>query len=293
MASLFDSLKQHALLLGLALTALSVALPAVWRYQDGRREISIDVIEQLPLSRQAALASRGLNVKFGDKVVVDPYVSRITIKNSGNSAITREDFDGPITLTLSDGAVVLTAEVDDKRPADLRVAMAPTEKSVEIAPLLLNPDDEFTIGILSSGSKPNIAGAHHVRNAARPETRLNEAISGQRVELKMKSVGLMFWGALISCFIGGMAARFITYCFQNNNTLWVLASLVAVGQFIVLLSLREPFRLALGRLLPGETSDSLVLLAHVGSYLLLTTLGAAHARKMIANFEKFGIRYSS
>lgn len=63
--------------------------------------------------------------------------------------------------------------VHSANPKSLEARVTPTEQSVVVAPLLLNPEDKVTISILTSGGPPSFSP--HARIAGVAEIRLDDS----------------------------------------------------------------------------------------------------------------------
>ena len=91
-----------------------------------------------------------IKILYDEKQVANVHLISIKFINNGNEPISVDDFDKPISIKYDSAVNILTYEVLEKTPADLDATIKEREEFLEIKPLLLNPNDDFTINILAS-----------------------------------------------------------------------------------------------------------------------------------------------
>jgi hypothetical protein len=103
---------------------------------------------------------------FDNEIIVDPGLVFVTIKNSGNVPIRKEDFQDPLVVRVT-GSPILSAEVKRTSPLDLAqsLQLSLSEQSQEVAyltilPLLLNGGDSMTIKLIVSNCAEGNAELH-------------------------------------------------------------------------------------------------------------------------------------
>lgn len=87
-----------------------------------------------------------LTVFHNKKPIKSLYVADIKIKNEGNRPIEKSDFDQPLKFSFN-GEVIKPIKVINAIPKGLPVNAVGSTNTIEINPLLLNPDDNFLIQV--------------------------------------------------------------------------------------------------------------------------------------------------
>lgn len=78
-------------------------------------------------------------------------VSTIEVRNSGTRTIERGDFELPIVLRFQNPLDVLAVTLNEKSPNDLKPLISSDGSGISIAPLLLNPGDQFRMTVQLRG----------------------------------------------------------------------------------------------------------------------------------------------
>lgn len=132
-----------------ALTIVLAILPpiVIWfALQKESSDLSITVTSKTSVVSLDSKFSDGIEVFHNKKSIKALYVSDIRFKNEGNRAIEKADFDQPLKVTFN-GEVIAPIKVINTEPAGLPVHAIASTNTVEISPLLLNPDDTFSIQV--------------------------------------------------------------------------------------------------------------------------------------------------
>jgi len=77
-------------------------------------------------------------------------LSEIRIINNGNQPISASDFEHPLTIVFTDATRILTSEIYESSPAEIKGDLISDGHSLLIKPLLLNPKDSISIKALVS-----------------------------------------------------------------------------------------------------------------------------------------------
>jgi hypothetical protein len=88
-----------------------------------------------------------LNAMFNRKTLESPFFFAFRFTNTGNVPLKQDDFVAPICLVFHKTNVIL-AEVFKQNPNDIDVQPHISKDTVEIIPVLLNPQDSFCIKVL-------------------------------------------------------------------------------------------------------------------------------------------------
>lgn len=91
-----------------------------------------------------------LSFYYEDKPIKAPYYTLIRIKNYGNSPIKSNDFESPIEIEFPGNVKIYECSILDSEPRNLKTKATYNSNKASIAPMLFNPGDFVTIGILTS-----------------------------------------------------------------------------------------------------------------------------------------------
>ena len=115
----------------------------------------------------------------------------IRVQNIGNSPILRKDFEEPLSIRCGKDAHVLSADVGNSTPTDLRPRISFAGNTLTIEGQLLNPGDGFTSRILVENSGGKFSASARIAGVRQLETR-------RRTSLLQPIVSL----ACVAIFIG-------------------------------------------------------------------------------------------
>jgi hypothetical protein len=100
-------------------------------------------------------------VQLDGRSVRDLHLLVFGLKNSGTVAVRSEDFERPVRIAFTSGEIV-SASVSSVRPNDLGAELTVTMSAVELAPLLLNANDQVLIQVLLSAPAPDYSASVRV-----------------------------------------------------------------------------------------------------------------------------------
>lgn len=141
--------------LTLLVTVLSVLVPVwIWRADLSSRSLQVRLVSQVALEPDISGSIEGLQISISGVPLKAPYLSVIELSNNGDKPIPSADFEAPLEILVTDGALVWRAEVTETRPKDIEVDLSLDPVVIEIKPLLINPNDAITLSVLTSGRKP-------------------------------------------------------------------------------------------------------------------------------------------
>jgi hypothetical protein len=154
-----------------SLTGIAALLVSILFFLLGRRRraLSWRITALTPLVTAPEGVMEGLSVSYDGKPVRDGSLMLVRVKNTGNQPIEKGAYDVPLELALEPdkeafAPVLLTAKVVDPKPASLPATLILTDNKVRVEPLLLNPEDSFTIQIIAEhgdNAKPRLEGHIH------------------------------------------------------------------------------------------------------------------------------------
>jgi hypothetical protein len=151
-------------LIGIISIITSIAIVIIRRQ---KREITYRIISKLPLAAKVENADEQLSIYFRSRRVSDVYLYIISFKNSGNQSIKSDDYERPIAVRVTTPGRLLIGEIINTKPGSLlpeiisfdsiefkRKIIANNPKGasnqLSIKPILLNPNDEYTLKIIIS-----------------------------------------------------------------------------------------------------------------------------------------------
>jgi hypothetical protein len=101
------------------------------------------------LSREEEIKGK-LQILFEGTPIENVHLIEIKILNSGNVPITSTDYERAVNFRFGDKAHILTAEVTDTTPKELRATANIQTGNVVLTPILLNNGDSITFRMLVS-----------------------------------------------------------------------------------------------------------------------------------------------
>lgn len=126
-----------------------------WIYwlQRQSRELTFGIVSsRRPLAIADELSSR-VTVQLDGKLVQNLHLLVFGLKNSGQRAIAPSDFQSQLAISFPEGQVV-SAEIASQLPSNLGGLLSISESQIQLAPLLLNPNDQILIQVLLSATNP-------------------------------------------------------------------------------------------------------------------------------------------
>jgi hypothetical protein len=92
----------------------------------------------------------GLVIKIKDTPIEKANIYLLKIKNDGTLPITKSDYERDMLIKFAVDENIFNINIKNKYPENLSVIYETNKNTISIKPLLLNPDDEFDVEILSS-----------------------------------------------------------------------------------------------------------------------------------------------
>jgi hypothetical protein len=142
----------------LAIVLAIVPPLAIWVFLErDRRSVEVALVQHDPVVAIDERYARGLELRFNKRSIQSLTAIAVRVTNTGNRPIQRSDYEDPMTLAYL-GALIGEPQTSARRPAELRpvvsrVTNEPARARVE--PLLLNPDDSFTVTALVADAHPS------------------------------------------------------------------------------------------------------------------------------------------
>jgi hypothetical protein len=172
-----DSFGQFVINVAVAIVVgLITAFVAIWvfRKQRSKKEISYQVISNAPIASVSKGLENRVTIHVDGKPVGSARQVVLKIRNSGNVAVSRDDYDMPINFAFEE-SLVIEGDILSTEPEDLintidkktfiNVFVVDPNKgfvpdSAVIDKILLNPKESITLTFLLSGAydKLNVRG---------------------------------------------------------------------------------------------------------------------------------------
>lgn len=155
--------------LGMILALLGVVIPVVIAIMEwSTYDLTIEWVSTDNLVSDTGQDSE-LQVFVGKKLVEDPKLLKIQIKNTGSEAIKKAHFDIPLQLEFDSGVSLLKASISSTIPHSIPAKVALDEHTLELQPLLLNAKDTLNISIITSGDVEHLAVLGRIENIQKLE----------------------------------------------------------------------------------------------------------------------------
>jgi len=210
--SILDSTTQFAIMAGLTIVTI---ITSVFFYiqQRQRKTLSCEHISITPLLSIEDEIKSDLVIEYKGKRVQQVHLAMYRISNSGNIPIKTEDYEGrPLKLAFSDKTQILSSEIIEQDPPNLKISVRVHGNSIFLDPVLLNGGDNFVIKSLITNYErsPELDGRIvGVRKIIMKHTNLDRrytiiAFSGLLIQVLFLVLNLInYWDIfLIGSFIG-------------------------------------------------------------------------------------------
>jgi hypothetical protein len=218
---------------------IATILTTIWisRKQRSKKEISYQVISDAPIASVSKELENRVTVHVDGKPVGSARQVVLEIYNSGNVAVSRDDYDMPINFTFKESLVIggdiLSTEPEnlintiDKKTFINVFVFDPNKgfvpDSAVIDKILLNPKESITLTFLLSGaySKLDVGG---------------RIINGEIVKYHSNSYSITMWDYLLLLLMIFMfTIIMLIRTFPNtilNNSLLLLFSIVLAASLV-------------------------------------------------------------
>jgi ABC-type glycerol-3-phosphate transport system permease component len=170
---------------GIALAVLGLIIPLwIWRAELNSRALTANLVSSVALQIASTAPMPDIQITIGGKNVESPYLSMLTLTNTGAKPIMAGEYESPIEIGIGGGAKLERASVLSSEPNGLVPELVSETNVVKIKPLLLNSDDTLQLAIITSGPAPTFL----------PRARI-AGIS--KITLEDKRVKKNYWVSLI------------------------------------------------------------------------------------------------
>ena len=225
-----------------AVTAI-VVMVCLHLVQRRRKAFAYSVPSVTHLTSVSREVKDKVQIQFEGQSVGNVSLVLVRVGNAGNVPICEDDFVAPVTVDLGEGARVLTAEISDSTPRDLRPSVTTEGGKVTLGPLLLNQGDAMTLKVLAAGASDTVMVDGRIVGVSKVERR-----SGQ---IGAPVGALMYAGCFVLVTLSCIAAvSMLRFALSPGTTMANVVALSAMLAFLVVLASIAGLNL-LSRLLAG------------------------------------------
>jgi hypothetical protein len=152
----------------LAATVAGVIVPVyLWQLDLSSKALTVRLVSSISVINDPGDPGLGLQLTIEGANVEAPYLSTFEVINSGSRAILSSDFESSMEIDAGKDISVVRAKVASTIPGDIQATVSALGQQVKIQPLLLNPGDALTIGVITAGGAPFFVPRARVAGIAR------------------------------------------------------------------------------------------------------------------------------
>ncbi len=210
-----DSIWQFIqVLTGIAIFIIGTALTVyIFRRSRMFKELTYSIISTTPLLRIGEEIRGKVTVLLDERPVQSISLILVRIRNSGRQPIISTDYERPISLGFGEIAQILSVDISQKSPKNLRIPFHIEGERIEFEKVLINPRDSFIVKVLIGEFSPpvtadwRIAGVEEVKEVD-PETQNTlRSTLFQAIGAVMGTLGILF--AVVQIYIPGLLATLL------------------------------------------------------------------------------------
>ena len=143
---------------GALLAAIAIGIAILLYYRQRRRKrLGYQILANTPVLTVDEQIRGKIKVSYEDIAVQSLQLLLLKIMNTGNVSIATADFERPLSISFGSEAKILSSELIASSPSDLSPSISSTAQGIAVAPLLLNPNDYFTIKALVSERQGDVS----------------------------------------------------------------------------------------------------------------------------------------
>lgn len=202
---------------GVLVTVIAIVITLIlFRKQQKKKALEYRVLTSAPIFRNP-VGSDKFELLFEKKPIESVQLIIVRIVNTGNVEINPNDYHDHIAVEFSPGSSILSAEITQTSPAELTSAARISANRVVFPPVLLNPEDWFTVQCLIASFKEGIKVSGRISGVKQ----IREHIRHPQSSIVMR---LAIAGFLVFVVVGGYLAVRITsnWPFWTAVICWVV-----------------------------------------------------------------------
>ncbi|WOE82001.1 hypothetical protein RZO07_12535 [Pseudomonas protegens] len=154
--------KLSLTVLSLLLASLGVIAPIAWDWWSKRTQLTFETKSSAAVV-STALPMDKLELTYDGKKISELTRVVMTLKNTGRTAILKDDIVAPLTLSTS-GGELMEAQVISRYPDNLDISAAIVRNQVVLQVSLLNPGEFADIDLLISEKNPVLTPSGRIKN---------------------------------------------------------------------------------------------------------------------------------
>lgn len=141
-----------AIWIGLVTLIAGVSVPLwIWWRQTELRQLAFGLAASTRLVDVDKTLSGRVTVQLDGRTVENVHSLIFVLRNSGNRPVSANNVHRPLAVTFDSGEV-LSCEVSFTQPEQVSASVASCDRTVTLAPCLLNPSDQIAFHVLFSGT---------------------------------------------------------------------------------------------------------------------------------------------
>ena len=205
----------------------AIAISVILYYtQKQKKTISYFIITKLKLISLKEECKGKIKILYDSNQVPDVSVLEVIFLNTGNVPILNVDYETPICLSIDKGSSILSADIINSNPTDIKVGLTYEGNNLSIQPSLLNAGDSITLKILTTGfNNFDVSG------------RIVGVRKIERYEKPRKIAGIVL-GAVAFVMVIGIINMVTNYSIINKiyhgYLLWIIALIMIPGYIWIL-----------------------------------------------------------
>jgi len=164
---------------------VAIGLIPVWLWITdlNSRSLLVQIVTQTALQPEGASTLSGLKVTIDGKELEAPYLTVLRIENSGARPIAASDFESPMEIKPLGQIKIYQHRVSETYPKDLQpiTELVPSDTTLKLRPLLLNPSDSITVSLVTSGGLPEFTVGSRIAGISSVEMEKSEETPISRV----------------------------------------------------------------------------------------------------------------
>lgn len=230
-------------------TILMIIIPLItYHYTNNElKQIVISASETIDLISSGN--ANDLKVSLNGKELTNPRVTRITIKNTGNVPLKKSDFQED--LEILNNIKSYSVLISNSEPENLGIRMVSKDEKIIISPFLLNPEEHFTIQLITDYFTPSCKilarlTGFEIKNEIKVDKKISGAqwvliiiyyafalffASSLQILIKDKNNGTYYFREGVYDFLGLLC--FITFIFLYFSMMVVLET--SLVNFIIIM----------------------------------------------------------
>lgn len=232
-----------ALIISLCLLVLA------WLNYSKTRDLTCNT-ESSCLSSSFNIAELDSNLKaaYKGRVIDDICFTRLHISSSGELPIEPKDFNGqPIVIDLGNDCRIVEAQLDDSDVRLIRPVIRTDSSKLMIYPTLLNPSDEFSIHLVTTGGEPKISvraritGVSEIGSRSKMKTAPRTNLAKWLIACIAFSLSTVFFSITAKgVYHGSPVKQSVVFMPKRSFTVWLMALLgtavaaILIGSYFIL-----------------------------------------------------------